>query len=539
VIKRENKDKKNNECYKGIYRVRKVRRSVHRVLYVSRVKRTVQHIQILRAKLVPQCGTCTVNKQRGKCTEVYSTNPQSGSGTSTERCYKYVNVKIVKNCIKVRYEKICNVLSVKCGTKDASNITLRVEVISKRRKGKWKMYNHKYDMYGYIVALWTGSIKVKIEGSAASKKYAVRYVKSVTRRKNTAVKRRYERKYEKYKYDMYGYIVALWRGSIKVKIEGSAASKKYAVRYVKSVTRRKSTAVKRRYECKYEKYRCYTAAGAGSIKVPIDGKAGCKIYIQHKCQVMTYEGHKPISESIEASIEEKCGGNKYIETAELGKNSVDDKRYLRNRGKATGSIRLGIEEQECKDKYRKHAKDSGETLISVSEKMDQGGAGNNPEMMGNVPQQAATTGEYYLTVVPSYSRLTRFDMLMFVTTRAYKPSMQPTLNNCHPSVIVCAYKLYVSSLSVICPLLVLKCEYKPYMLSILNVCIMLHVYPLPSLIICVNSMYNIMKMVNVYVLTYSKHECRLSNIYVSLLGKVGYTLCRKYMRGNWCSRYRE
>jgi hypothetical protein len=483
VIKRENKDKKNNECYKGIYRVRKVRRSVHRVLYVSRVKRTVQHIQILRAKLVPQCGTCTVNKQRGKCTEVYSTNPQSGSGTSTERCYKYVNVKIVKNCIKVRYEKICHVLSVKCGTKDASNITLRVEVISKRRKGKWKMYNHKYDMYGYIVALWTGSIKVKIEGSAASKKYAVRYVKSVTRRKNTAVKRRYERK--------------------------------------------------------YEKYRCYTAAGAGSIKVPIDGKAGCKIYIQHKCQVMTYEGHKPISESIEASIEEKCGGNKYIETAELGKNSVDDKRYLRNRGKAAGSIRLGIEEQVCKDKYRKHVKDSGETLISVSEKMDQDGAGNNPEMMGNVPQQAATTGEYYLTVVPSYSRLTRFDMLMFVTTRAYKPTMQLTLNNCHPSVIVCAYKLYVSSLSVICPLLVLKCEYKPYMLSILNVCIMLHVYPLPSLIICVNSMYNIMKMVNVYVLTYSKHECRRSNIYVSLLGKLGYTLCRKYMRGNWCSRYRE
>jgi hypothetical protein len=338
---------------------------------------------------------------------------------------------------------------------------------------------------------------------------------------------------------MYESNVAVWTGSIKVKIDDSAASKKYAVRYVKSVTRRKSTAVERCYERKYEKYRCYTAAGAGSIKVPVDGKAGCKIYIQYKYQVMTYEVHKPIAVSIKASIEEKCGGNKYMETAELGKNSVDDKRYPRNGGKAAGSIRLGIEEQVCKDKYRKHVKDSGETLISVSEKMDQDGAGNNPEMMGNVPQQAASTGEFYLIEVSRYSRLFRFAMLMFVTTSAYKPSKQLTLINCNPSVIVCAYKLYVSSISVICPLLVLNCAYKPYMLSTLNVCIMLHVYPLPSLIICVNRRNNIMKMVNVYVLTYSKHECRRSNIYVSLLGKLGNTLCRMYMSGNWCSRYRE
>jgi hypothetical protein len=514
VINKENKDEKNNECYRGIYRVRKVRRSVHRVLYVSRVKRTVQHIQVSRVKLVPQCGTCTVNKQRGKCTEVYSTYPQSGSGTSTERCYKYVNVKIVKNCIKVRYKKMCQVSKVKYYIRGVRYITLRVKVISNSRKGKWKMYNHKYDMYKYNVAVWTGSIKVNIDDRAVSKKYVVRY------------------KYSNMPLARYG-------NTSKVSSKASMDEKGYGNRYVKSVTRRKSTAVEKRYERKYDKYKYYTAAGAGSMKVPIDGKAGCKIYIQYKYRVMTYEWHKPRTVSIKASIEEKCGGNKYVETAELGKNTVVDRRYLRTRGKAAGSIGLRIEDQECKERYRKHVKDSSETLISVSEKMDQDCAGINPEMLGNVPQQAASTGEFYLIEVHRYSRLTRIAMLMLVTTRAYKPYMQISLFNCPLSVIVYAYKPYMSSIPVICPLLVIIRAYKPYMLSILDICIMLHVCPLPSYIKCVNHRNNIMKMVNVYVLTYSKHECRRSIEYVSLLGSSVNTLCRMYMSGNWCSRYRE
>ena len=96
---------------------------------------TVQHRHVVRVKLVPRCGTSTVKKHRGKCTGVYSTSPQSGSGTSAERCSVHDKVEIVKCCIKVRYKRMCRLLTVICYTKAGRDITVRVDEIVKGGKG--------------------------------------------------------------------------------------------------------------------------------------------------------------------------------------------------------------------------------------------------------------------------------------------------------------------------------------------------------------------------------------------------------------------
>ncbi len=287
-----------------------------------------------------------------------------------------------------------------------------------------------------------------------------------------------------------------YRNTLAESIKASMDEKGGGNMYVESATLGKSIVVDKRYKRKYDKYKYYTAAGTGSTKEYIDGKAGGKIYVEmYKHCNMPYVWYKTLAESIKASIEEKGGGNKYVEPAALGKNIVVDKRYHRTRGKTAGSIRLRIEEYECRERYRKYVKDSSETLFSVSDKMDQDGAGNNPEMVGNVPQQAASTGEYYLIEVPCYSLSTCIAMLMSVTVHAYKP----------------------------------------YMSSILVICLILHVCPMPSYRKCVNRSNSILMM----VFTYNRYECMRSNVYVSLRSISFNTLSRVYIGGNWYSRYRE
>jgi hypothetical protein len=396
---KENKDEKYSECNRGIYRVRKRRIRVRRVLSVSRVNRTVQHIHVLRVKLVPRCGTCTVNKHSGKCTEVYSTDPQSGSGTSAERCANYVRIEIVKTCIKGRYCRMCRVSMVIRYLKAVVIRTTRADGMRNICKGKRKRYKRKYDKHKYYVAAWTGSIKADIDDKAEGKIYAVMY------------------KYSNRSYVWYSVTVA---ESIKASIDEKGCGNVI----MEQATLGKNSVVNKRYERKYGIYKYYTARGTVSTKEYIDGKPGCKIYIKvYNNRNMPCKWFKTLAESIEASIEERGGGSKYDVPAALGKNRVVDKRYRRMRGKTAGSNKLKIEVSEGKKRNKKYVKNSSETVFSVSEKMDQEGAVTNPEMVGNVPQQATSTGEYYLVELScySYNLATCIDMIMSVSLRAYKP----------------------------------------------------------------------------------------------------------------------
>jgi hypothetical protein len=195
------------------------------------------------------------------------------------------------------------------------------------------------------------------------------------------------------------------------------------------------------------------------------------------------------------SIDEKGGGKMYVELAALGKNIVVDKRLLRSGGQTAGNIKLRLEAYECIGRSGKHVKGSSVNSFSVSDKMEQDGDGNNLEMVTNVQQQAASTGEYYLVKVPRYTLSTSIAMILL-------------------SVTVCAYKPCIPSIRIIC--------------SFLLVCLM------PSYRICVNRIMNILMD-----LTNNMYECEPSNVYVSLRNISNNTLGREYKSGNWYSRYRE
>jgi hypothetical protein len=84
---------------------RNVRRSFVTVYKVTKSKKeaiafmSVQYIRLTWVKLVSERVTCTVNKHKGKCTAVYSTNRQSECDTSSERYLPPVYVKKVKGSI--------------------------------------------------------------------------------------------------------------------------------------------------------------------------------------------------------------------------------------------------------------------------------------------------------------------------------------------------------------------------------------------------------------------------------------------------------
>jgi hypothetical protein len=251
------------------------------------------------------------------------------------------------------------------------------------------------------------------------------------------------------------------------------------------------------YKRKYDKYKYYATAWTGSTKEYIDGKAGGKIYVEmYKHSNRLYVWFRnTLAESIKASIDEKGGSNMYVGIAALGKNIEVDKRYHRSGGQTAGDIKVRIEAYECIGRGGKHVKGSSVNSFSVSDKMEQDGDGNNLEMVTNVPQQAASTGEYYLVKVPRYTLSTSIAMLLL-------------------SVTVCAYKPCIPSNLTIC--------------SFLLVCLM------PSYRICVNRIMNILMD-----FTNNMYECMLSNVYVSLRNISNNTLGREYKGGNWYSRYRE
>jgi len=279
---------------------------------------------------------------------------------------------------------------------------IRIYDIRNGCKGRVKMYKRRYDKYKYYAVVWTGSIKEYIDGKAGGKIYVVMY------------------KYSNRPYVWY-------RNTMAESIKASMDEKGGGNMYVGQAALGKSIVIDKRYKRKYNKYKYYTVACTGCTKEYIDGKAGGNIYVEvYKHSNRPYVWYRnTLAESTKASIDEKGGGNMYVEPA-----AVADKRYLRTRGKTAGSIRLRIEAYECRGRCRKHVKDSSVTLFSVSDKMDQDGVGNNPEMVANVPQQAASTGEYYLVEVPRYNLSTCIAMLL--------------------SAIVCAYKPYMSNILVIC-----------------------------------------------------------------------------------------
>jgi hypothetical protein len=75
-----------------VYKVTK--RSKEVIAFMS-----VQYIGRTWVKLVLECVPCTVNKHKGKCTAVYSTNRQSKHETSAEPYLMPVNVEKVKGSI--------------------------------------------------------------------------------------------------------------------------------------------------------------------------------------------------------------------------------------------------------------------------------------------------------------------------------------------------------------------------------------------------------------------------------------------------------